>query len=76
MAPKLEGLSAAAACIYMASLLQNNIRSPKAIAEIAGVSDSTIRNAYKDLYNDKDILITPKSIERGADVSKLVKPTT
>ena len=62
-------LSAAAACIYMASLLQNNIRSPKAIAEIAGVSDSTIRNAYKDLYNDKDILITPKSIERGADVS-------
>jgi len=44
-------ISVAAAGIYMVSQLTTNTkRTQKAIADIAGVSEVTIRNAYKDLY--------------------------
>ncbi|KAG9566351.1 hypothetical protein KCU77_g16232, partial [Aureobasidium melanogenum] len=68
-------LSGAAACIYMASLLMDQVRSPKAIGEVAKVSDSTIRSAYKSLYAEKETLLSEDVLKRGADVEKLVKPT-
>ena len=58
-------LSAAAACIYMASHLVGTPKSPKEIAAVAGVSDGTIRTAYKLLYLDKDKLIESKWLEEG-----------
>lgn len=53
-------LSGAAACIYMASHLMGHPKSPKEIAAVAGVSDGTIRTAYKNLYQDRDKVIDQK----------------
>jgi transcription initiation factor TFIIB len=65
-------LSAAAACIYMASYLMGRPRTAKEISIVAGVSDGTIRTAYKYLYNKKDELIDQEWIKDGrADMSKL-----
>lgn len=50
-------LSVAAACIYMASALLGKPKSAKEISNVAGVSDGTIRTAYKFLYNERDRLI-------------------
>lgn len=58
-------ISSAAACIYMASFFIGQNRTPKAISQIAGVSDGTIRNAYKLLYENKNQLINPKWIANG-----------
>lgn len=52
-------LSNAAACIYFASHLLNNGRSSKMISDVAGVSDATIKHAYKLLLSEKDRLIEP-----------------
>ncbi|KAK5132193.1 hypothetical protein LTR08_009316 [Meristemomyces frigidus] len=67
-------LSSAAACIYMAGHLMGQSKTPKEIQLIARVSDSTIRHAYKLLYNEKDKLITEEIISRGADPEKLPTP--
>ena len=58
-------ISSAAACIYMVSYLMKQPKSAKEISTIAGVSDGTIRNAYKHLYTDRNKLIDPKWIENG-----------
>jgi transcription initiation factor TFIIB len=68
-------LSSAAACIYMAGLLMGQPKSAKDIQHVVKVSDSTIRQAYKLLWNDKDKLIDDEILKRGADVSKLVRPS-
>lgn len=52
-------LSNASACTYMASHLYNLGKSSKAISEVAGVSDATIKHAYKYLYAEKEKLIDP-----------------
>ncbi len=39
----------AAAAIYIASTLKNQIRTQKEIAEVAGVTEVTIRNRYKEI---------------------------
>lgn len=67
-------LSQAAACIYMASHLMGLPKNAKDIQNVAHVSDSTIRQAYKLLWLEKDTLITPELIARGADVTRLPKP--
>lgn len=67
-------LSSAAACIYMAGYLMGQIKSPKEIQNVARVSDSTIRHAYRLLYADASKLVTEDIIARGADMSKLPKP--
>ncbi|KAL2067134.1 hypothetical protein VTL71DRAFT_1558 [Oculimacula yallundae] len=65
-------LSVAAACIYMASHLLGKPKSPKEISAIAGVSDGTIRTAYKYLYQERERLIEPDWIANGkGDMSKL-----
>ncbi|KAI5787260.1 cyclin-like protein [Geopyxis carbonaria] len=58
-------ISSAAACIYMICHLMKQPRSAKDISLVAGVSDGTIRNAYKHLYNDRLALIEDKWIENG-----------
>ncbi|TKW54905.1 Transcription initiation factor IIB [Colletotrichum tanaceti] len=57
-------LSVAAACIYMASHLMKEVRTSKEIASVAGVSDGTIKTAYRFLYQARDRLIEK---EWGAD---------
>ena len=55
-------LSIAAACIYMASYLMGVGRSPKDISAVAGVSDGTIRTAYKFLYPEREMLIDKRHL--------------
>jgi len=50
-------LSNAAACIYFASHLLGKGKASKKISEVAGVSDATIKHAYKLLLVEKDRLI-------------------
>jgi len=65
-------ISSAAACIYMVSYLMKQPKTAKEISTIAGVSDGTIRNAYKHLYTDRNKLIDLKWIENGkGDISAL-----
>jgi transcription initiation factor TFIIB len=64
-------LSAAAACIYFISHLLDFGKSAKEISAVAGVSDSTIRNSYKLLYEVKDTLIDETWIARGGKASRL-----
>ncbi|PNS15912.1 transcription initiation factor IIB [Sphaceloma murrayae] len=68
-------LSGAAACIYMASYLMGQARTPKQISEAAKVSDSTIRNAYKSLYNEREKLIQGEWLQKGGNLSNLPKPS-
>jgi transcription initiation factor TFIIB len=49
--------SLAAACIYMAAAVVGEPRSPKAIAEVANVSDGTLKTVYKHLYPLRATLI-------------------
>jgi len=58
-------LSVAAACIYMASYLLGKPKTPKEISAIAGVSDGTIRTAYKYLYQERERLIEKEWIADG-----------
>ena len=67
-------LSAAAACIYMAGYLMGESKTPKEIQQVAKVSDSTIRQSYKLLYQAKDSILDSEVLQKGADVSKLPRP--
>jgi len=58
-------LSVAAACIYMASYLLGKPKTPKEISTVAGVSDGTIRTAYKYLYQERERLIEKEWIADG-----------
>jgi transcription initiation factor TFIIB len=53
-------LSNAGACIFFASHLVGVGKSAKEISQVAGVSDTTIKGAYKFLYSEKDRLIQSK----------------
>lgn len=68
-------LSSAAACIYMAGHLMGEPKNAKEIQSVARVSDSTIRHAYKLLWQDRDKLITEAILGRGALPEKLPKPS-
>ncbi|KAK0288646.1 transcription initiation factor IIB [Friedmanniomyces endolithicus] len=67
-------LSSAAACIFMAGHLMNQPKTAKDIQAVVHVSDSTIRHAYKHLFQEKDKLITEDILARGADPERLPKP--
>lgn len=64
-------LSIAAACIYMASYLIGRPKTPKEISIIAGVSDGTIRTAYKFLYQEREKLIEPEWLSGNVKISNL-----
>lgn len=58
-------LSVAAACIYMASHLMGDPRTTKEIAATAGVSDGTIKTAYKFLYQQRAALVETAWLKPG-----------
>ncbi|KAJ2778381.1 transcription initiation factor IIB [Coemansia javaensis] len=63
-------LSIASACIYMASHLLGNGRDPRAISEIAGVGEATIRSTYKIIYANRSELLTPEVMARSSRASE------
>ncbi len=68
-------LSAAAACIYMASYLMKQGKTAKEVSLACGVSDGTIRTAYRFLYLERDKLIDPEWIRDGKGDMKLLPQT-
>ncbi|KAL8796562.1 MAG: hypothetical protein Q9182_007365 [Xanthomendoza sp. 2 TL-2023] len=65
-------ISTAAACIYMASYLAGEARSAKDVSSVAGVSDGTIRNAFKLMLPNKERLVKSEWIADGrADFKRL-----
>jgi transcription initiation factor TFIIB len=58
-------LSIVAACLYMISHLAGVPKSAKEISAVVGVSDGTIRGAYKQLYAEKDRLITDEIVAKA-----------
>ncbi|KAM0748972.1 transcription initiation factor IIB [Meredithblackwellia eburnea MCA 4105] len=59
-------ITIASVCIYFATMLWGVPAKAKAIAQVAGVQDATIRSAYKYLYNVKEKLVD----ERWFDASR------
>ena len=47
----------AAAAIYIASILCGDRRTQREVADVAGVTEVTIRNRYKELAEELDIEI-------------------
>lgn len=68
-------LSGAAACIYMVSHLMGQPRSPKQIGDVVKLSESTLRNAYRSLWNERTKLVLPEWLEKGGKMENLPKPT-
>lgn len=64
-------LSVAAACIYMACHLVGEGRTSIPIAKQAGVSDGTVRTAYKFLFAARDDLIEEEWLVDGASLDKI-----
>ena len=50
-------LGIAAASMYIASIIVNDPRTQREIAEVVGITEVTIRNRYKDLVKNLDITI-------------------
>ncbi|KUI68451.1 Transcription initiation factor IIB [Cytospora mali] len=66
-------LSVAAACIYMATAYLGEPKSSKDIAAVAGVSDGTIKTAYKYLYAEKDSLLDAEALQKSRGRGKIEK---
>ena len=67
-------ISIAATTIWFATMLFDEPRTPKEIGEVAGVSEVTIRLAYKSVYKVKDELIEARWLETGrAVVQRLLR---
>ncbi|MDT7890437.1 MAG: hypothetical protein RQ885_15860 [Desulfurococcales archaeon] len=47
----------AAASVYLASIILESKRSQKAMADLLGISEVTIRNRYRDIVDNLDIII-------------------
>ncbi|KAI9501490.1 transcription initiation factor IIB [Coemansia spiralis] len=69
-------VSIASACIYMASHLIGDGRDAKAISEIAGIGEATIKTTYKILYVNRSELLTLDILARSpqAKESNLITP--
>ncbi|KAI9904877.1 hypothetical protein N3K66_001406 [Trichothecium roseum] len=64
-------LSIAAACIYMACHLVGEPRSSLAIAKQAGVSDGTVKTAYKFLFVAREQLMKKEWLDDGTSLANL-----
>lgn len=64
-------LSVAAACIYMACHFVGEARSSVPIAKQAGVSDGTVKTAYKYLFAAREQLIKEEWLVDGASMDNL-----
>ncbi len=45
----------AAAALYISSLMENDRKSQKDIAEVAGITEVTLRNRYKELSENLNL---------------------
>ena len=59
-------LSIAAVAIYLISHMMGKPKTAKQIGDVAGVSDGTIRTAYKLVYADREQIIKQEWMEKGA----------
>lgn len=57
----------AAACLYAASSLCNDLRSIQDICFECGVGELTVRKAYKCLYDDRDLLLNENLTKAQVD---------
>ncbi|CAM1506842.1 Fc.00g064830.m01.CDS01 [Cosmosporella sp. VM-42] len=64
-------LSVAAACIYMACHLVGEPRSSLPIAKQAGVSDGTVKTAYKHLFAAREKLVRKEWLADGAKMENI-----
>jgi len=64
-------LSVAAACIYLVCHLVGEPKPSAPIALQAGVSDGTVKTAYKILYSLRDKLIKPEWLTDGASMDNI-----
>lgn len=64
-------LSVAAACIYMACHLMGEPRSSAPIAKQTGVSDGTVKTAYKFLFAARDQLIKKEWLQEGGKMENI-----
>lgn len=64
-------LSVAAACIYMACHLMREPRASLPIAKQAGVSDGTVKTAYKHLFVARDRLIKKEWLDEGCNINDI-----
>ncbi|KAJ1992695.1 transcription initiation factor IIB [Coemansia spiralis] len=55
-------VSIASACIYMASHLVGEPRDARVISHVAGISEVTIKNSYKLLYADRQLLVSEQML--------------
>ncbi|KAI1493462.1 transcription factor [Biscogniauxia mediterranea] len=72
--PMLAGrspLSIAASCIYMISHLMGDPRSYKAIARVAGVSDGTIKTAYRFIWAEREKVTDKAWLDKGGRLDLL-----
>ncbi|GAA5804583.1 cyclin-like protein [Helicostylum pulchrum] len=60
-------ISVAAACIYLVSYLYRQPKAAKDIAHVAGVSEVTIKSAYKTLYAERDNLIDLETLKQKSN---------
>ncbi|WBW73253.1 transcription factor TFIIB [Schizosaccharomyces osmophilus] len=65
-------ISIAASGIYMISALMGYPKTPKEISEVTGVSDSTIRIAYKLLHAERQKLIDPKWVAKNSTMDAML----
>jgi transcription initiation factor TFIIB len=64
-------LSITGACIYLVASLMGVPKSPKEIGVAVDVSDGTIRTAYKLIHAKIDLIMDPRWLEKGGDMSRL-----
>ncbi|MDP3917351.1 MAG: transcription initiation factor IIB [Nanoarchaeota archaeon] len=57
----------AAASLYVAALTNDEKRTQREVADVAGVTEVTIRNRYKELFNKLKLKEKIKKIEKEAD---------
>lgn len=67
-------ISLAGAAIYFTSHLYGQGKSAKEIAEVAGVSDSTIKLVYKLMYKEREKLAAKEAIDSGRAVLSRLPP--
>jgi transcription initiation factor TFIIB len=63
-------ISLVASCLYLVSSLSADPKPAKSIAEVAGCTEPTLRNAYRLLFKEKEILAGDLNLAK--DVNTLV----
>jgi transcription initiation factor TFIIB len=60
-------ISLVASCMYLVSCLSNDPRPAKSIAEVAGCTEATLKNAYRLIYQHVELLAKDLEMPKGID---------